>query len=493
MVCSFKNEKVQKRSIANNFVLQFLYRILIYVAPLIVSPYLTRVIGNTGLGIYQYSYTIAYYFVLLSMLGIERYGQRLIATSVSDPIKLRKSFWSLYSLHFCISLVSIILFLLFVFLFVKEDRTIFYIQTVYVASAIFDITWFFQGIEDFKSVVVRNSLIKLFEGIAIFTLVKTADDLWLYSVIASGAWLLGQLAMIPQALRIVKPIGFSKDEVLQHIKPLLVLSIAVIAVSLYTVFDKTLLGIMTTKENVAYYEYSNKIINIPKMIIAVIGTVLFPRACKLAYEGVIVGLKKYMNYSIIATAMIGFASFWGLMATANAIAILYYGKDFAVCGSVIMALSPNILIIELGGILRAQYLIPKQMDKEYTICICLNAAINLVLSIALIPACGIYGAIIGTTAAELFGLIYQMRLSKEVILWKDLCKECFPFCIIGFAMFLILRVLTYFMDMSIINLVIQVVVGTFAFSVMTFAYLMLFRREFGYLLLGKAKSLLHIK
>ena len=332
----------------------------------------------------------------------------------------------------------------------------------------------------------------MFEGIAIFTLVRASEDLWLYTLIASGAWLLGQLAMMPQAVRIVKPIGFTKEEAFEHIKPLLVLSIAVIAVSLYTVFDKTLLGIMTTKENVAYYEYSNKIINIPKMFIAVIGTVLFPRACKLAYEGDYVGLKRYMNYSVIATAMIGFASFWGLMATANAIAILYYGKDFAVCGSVIKALSPNILIIELGGILRAQYLIPKQMDKEYTICICLNAVINLVLSIALIPVLGIYGAIIGTTAAELFGLIYQMRLSKEIILWKDLAKECFPFCIIGLTMFAVLKALNNCMTMTIWNLLIQVIVGAIVFSFLSFLYLMVFRKEFGSLLLKKAKGFLHI-
>ena len=484
---------IKKRSITNNFILQFLYRILIYVSPLVVSPYLTRVIGDKGLGIYQYSYTVAYYFVLFAMLGIEKYGQRLIATSVSDPVKLRKNFWSLYCLHFCISLVSIFLFILLVTFFVRDDKLIFYIQTVYVASAVFDITWFFQGIEDFKSVVIRNSLIKLFEGVAIFTLVKTSNDLWLYTLIASGAWLLGQLAMLPQAFRIAEPIRFSKREVIQHIKPLLILSAAVIAVSLYTVFDKTLLGLMTTKENVAFYEYSNKIINIPKMFIAVIGTVLFPRACKLAYEDDIAGLKKYMTYSVIVTAMIGFVSVWGLMATANAVAIIYYGKDFAVCGTVIKALSPNILIIELGGILRMQYLIPKKKDKEYTICICLNAVINLILSISLIPVCGIYGAIIGTTAAEIFGLVYQMWLSKEVLLWRDLIREIIPFCLIGLIMYLVLMIMDAFMAMSIVTLLLQVITGAVLFFVLTACYLMTFRKDFGSLLLNKAKSVWHLK
>lgn len=109
--------------------------------------------------------------------------------------------------------------------------------------------------------------------------------------------LIGQAIMIPQAVKAVRPIKFTKEDVRKHIKPLLVFSISVIASFMYTVFDKTLLGIMSTKENVAFYEYSNKIVNVPKTIIGVTGTVMFPRACRLAAEGNVAGQKKYIKYT----------------------------------------------------------------------------------------------------------------------------------------------------------------------------------------------------
>ena len=104
---------MKKQSIKKNFLLQFFYQFLILVIPLIMSPYLTRVIGSTGLGIYTYSNSIAYYFVILAMLGISRYGQRVIASSSEDEEKLRKSFWSLFVVHAIFSIISIAFYFIF--------------------------------------------------------------------------------------------------------------------------------------------------------------------------------------------------------------------------------------------------------------------------------------------------------------------------------------------------------------------------------------------
>lgn len=49
---------LKKRSLADNFVFQFFYHVLNYVVPLIITPYITRVIGIKGLGVYQFSRTI---------------------------------------------------------------------------------------------------------------------------------------------------------------------------------------------------------------------------------------------------------------------------------------------------------------------------------------------------------------------------------------------------------------------------------------------------
>ena len=468
---------MQKQSLSKNFIFQFLYQGLILLIPLVLSPYLTRVLQETALGTYTYINSTAYYFVIFAMLGISRHGQRIVSQNVNDELKLRKAFWSLFTLHAAISLLSVVLYFVFILIFVNTDKTIYIIEAIYVASAIFDITWLFYGLENFKSVVIKNAFIKVVEGILIFSLVKYPGDLWIYTLITAAGTFLGQVVMLPQAVKTIRPIKFSKSDISQHIRPLLIFAISVVASTLYTVFDKTLLGLLSTKENVGFYEYSNKIINIPKTIIGVIGTVMFPRACRMAAEGNILGQRKYIKYSFLITSFIGMGSIWGLFAISNLFARLYYGETFSVCGPIIKTMAPLIYVIGIGDIIRTQYMIPNGMDKQFNFCIVLNAVINLILSTALIPVCGIYGAVIGTISAELFGIIYQLILCRKFIRYGDILKSLTPFLIIGFIMFASIKLISPHLPQDIIGLIVEVLFGVVVYCGLSLVYIICFEKD----------------
>lgn len=468
---------MQKQSLSKNFIFQFLYQGLILLIPLVLSPYLTRVLQETALGTYTYINSTAYYFVIFAMLGISRHGQRIVSQNVNDELKLRKAFWSLFTLHAAISLLSVVLYFVFILIFVNTDKTIYIIEAIYVASAIFDITWLFYGLENFKSVVIKNAFIKVVECILIFSLVKYPGDLWIYTLITAAGTFLGQVVMLPQAVKTIRPIKFSKSDISQHIRPLLIFAISVVASTLYTVFDKTLLGLLSTKENVGFYEYSNKIINIPKTIIGVIGTVMFPRACRMAAEGNILGQRKYIKYSFLITSFIGMGSIWGLFAISNLFARLYYGETFSVCGPIIKTMAPLIYVIGIGDIIRTQYMIPNGMDKQFNFCIVLNAVINLILSTALIPVCGIYGAVIGTISAELFGIIYQLILCRKFIRYGDILKSLTPFLIIGFIMFASIKLISPHLPQDIIGLIVEVLFGVVVYCGLSLVYIICFEKD----------------
>ena len=476
---------MKKQSLSKNMIFQFLYQGLILFIPLVLSPYLTRTLQETAIGVYSYTNSIAYYFVILAMLGISRHGQRVISQSSDDEMSLRRNFWSLFTVHVLISIVVLFSYLLFVKLFVREDILIYLIQTFYVASAIFDITWLFYGLENFKSVVVKNTVVKVAECVLIFVLVRSPDDLWKYTLISTVGLLLGQIVMLPQVIKLVPPIRFTLKDVLIHIKPLLVFSISVIAVSLYTVFDKTLLGIMTNKDNVAFYEYSNKIITIPKTMLGVVGTVMFPRACKLAAQGDNEGQRKYINYSFLLTSIIGIGSIMGLCAISNLFAVIYFGSSFAICGYIIIALSPLIFIIGIGDIIRTQYMIPNHLDKQFNICILLNALVNIVLSISLIPIIGIYGAVVGTVSAELFGIVYQFIICRKFIKYRDIVSIAFPFVCFGLIMFLVIKMMQNFLVNGLISLLIEMLVGGFIYAILTIIYLYKCKKELWSMLTSK--------
>lgn len=466
--------EIKAQSAKKNFVFQFLYQVIILVIPLIIAPYLTRTLGDTALGIYSYTYSIAYYFVIFAMLGISRHGQRIIAARRDDKPALRKTFWSLYFVHAAVSVLVILAFIIFALCVGSEYQNIYLIQAVYVASALFDITWLFYGLENFRSVVVKNLIIKIAECICVFCLVKSSSDLWIYTLIMASSACLGQAVMLPQAIGYVKPVKFGWKDIKEHFKPLVVLFVAVIAATLYTVFDRTLLGLMSTKENVAYYEYSNKIINIPKAVIGVICTVMFPRSCACIAKGDIKNAQKYVDYSLHFTCFLGLGAIFGLLGISGLFAVLYYGESFAVCGNVIIALSPNIFIIELGNIVRTQYMIPNHMDKQLNICYIINAALNLVLSIALIPVLGIYGAVIGTIAAELCGIIFQLVLCRKFLPFKKVILTMIPYAVIGAVMFGIIYVLRLYFNVTWWHLILQMVVGGGFYCIACAVYLFCF-------------------
>ena len=479
---------VRKQSISKNFFFQYAYQVLILVIPLVLAPYLSRTLRETALGVFSYANSIAAYFVAMARLGIARHGQRVISENANDDIKLRKSFWSLFTVHVIISVISLLAYIVAVSFFAKSDKTVFLIESIYVASAIFDITWLFYGLENFKSVVIKNTLVKIVECICIFAFVKQPGDLGKYAFINAGGMFIGQAIMIPQAIKAVKPIEFTKEDLKGHIKPLLIFSVSVIASFMYTVFDKTLLGIMSTKESVAFYEYSNKIVNVPQTIIGVTGTVMFPRACRLVAEGNVASQRKYIKYSYFITSFLGMASLFGLVGIADAFSVVYYGEPFRMCGKIMACMSPLVYIVGAGDIIRTQYMIPNHMDKQYNVCIVFNAIINMILSIILIPIIGVYGAVIGSVSAEVFGLLVQTVLCRKFVRVTEILKELAPFVFIGALMLASIKYIDTIWKASLLGLLLaEIGVGGAVYCLLTAIYIFLFRKDIKTSVMNKMK------
>ena len=469
---------MKEQSVKKNLIFQSLYQFLILGVPLIVSPYLTRTLGAKQLGIYTYTNSIAYYFVILAMLGISRHGQRAIAATVYDRIKLRKTFWSLFYVHIFFSLFALICYCICVLFIFTNDKTIFCIQGLYVLSALFDITWLFYGLENFKSVVRKNTFIKILELISIFLFVHKPSDIYIYTFIMTFSILIGQIIMIPQAFQIIKPICVKWNECKQHLKPLLILSISVIAVSLYTVFDKTLLGLMLDMSSVSYYEYANKIISVPKTLLGVLTTVLFPRVCKLAEKDNEEVLKKFFNTSFFFTALLGVGFTSIVIGISRTFAPLYFGINFSKTGNVMIAMSGVIIVVALGDLIRTQLMISKRKDGQFIFCVVINAIVNIVLSVIFIRIIGIYGAVIGSVVAELCGLILETYFCKQDIDIKNTYFEVIPFLFIGLCTVIPMIIIQENMNISFGLFFLQAGIGCLVYCILSVIYVFRFRRKY---------------
>ena len=406
---------MKQTSIKKNFVYNVLYQILTIIIPLITSPYLTRVIGARGLGEYTFTQSYAHYFVLFILLGVNNYGNREIARVQDDKELASKTFSEIYAFQASLLIIVSIVYAISVYFFVPAPKTLYWIQILYVISAGFDINWCCFGLEKFKLTVIRNSIIKITFAMLIFLLIHTPEDIWIYTVLAAGSLLVSQIVVWPFILKEIHIIKPDKANVIKRIKPNLMLFLPVVAVSLYTIMDKLMLGILDAKTEVAFYSYAGSFIEIPETIILALSTVMLPRASKLLYDG-----KDKESFSLLKRSMqfamlFSVGSAFGLTAISQELIPWYYGDAFERCALFAMALTPVIVLTSWNGIIRTQYVIPKGYDKIYLLTVSTGAIVNLVLNYVLIPRISGIGAVIGTVCAQASVCVVQFMLTRKEI------------------------------------------------------------------------------
>lgn len=456
-------------NLKKNFAYQMIYELLVFILPFITSPYISRVIGAEGLGIYSYSYSIAYYFVLFSLLGIKNYGNRAIARARDDQETLDSTFSSLFIVHLIISIIFCVAYVLYI-LIKKENQLYAALQLFYVLSGLFDISWFYFGIEHFKLTVTRNIIIRIINVLCVFLFVKTDNDLWKYCLIMSFGQLISQCSLWIPLKKYVHYIKPTWIDMKVHIKPLIILFIPAIAVSLYKYMDKIMLGMISSKTELGYYENAEKVVNIPTTIIASFGTVMLPKMSNLVATTNNSIVQKYIAISMKYVMWLAFALAFGLAAVGKTFAPIFWGAGFEYSGTIIMYLSLTIPFISFANVIRTQYLIPNERDKSYLISVSIGAIVNFIVNSLLIPKQGAIGAAIGTICAEItVCLIQTFAVRKELSIYEYFKNFKF-FIIVGLGMFVIVYYIGDYLELSVLSVLVQVLTGVLVYTGITIIY-----------------------
>ncbi len=456
-------------SLKKNFAYNMFYQILTIALPLITAPYVSRILGAEGVGVYSYTYSVANYFMFFAMLGISNHGNRSIASAVKSKHELSKCFINNYCIQLCSGIIAALSYIFYITVFPVENRSCAIIQGLVVVSGILDINWFFWGLEEFKLTVVRNTVCKLASLICIFLFVRSRDDLWIYVLIMSSTALLSQLLLwrfLVKRIELQKP---SCQEIKVNIRPVIILFLPILAYSLYRVTDKIMIGAFSTMIEVGYYDNAEKILNIPIGIITALGNVMLPRISNLLSEGNIKAQTRYIKLSFLFVSLVEGSLCFGIAAVSDVFVPLYYGDEFVQTSWILEILIFTALISGWANVIRTQYLIPTRKDNIYVISMLVAAAINFVLNWIFIPEYGAMGALIGTVSAELIILFIQMISVRNEFKWHSLISENIFYIISGVIMCGVVRFIGNIVNVgSLLKLVIEVVVGVVVYFLLAF-------------------------
>ena len=421
-------------SIIKNYLYNTIYQIISMLIPLITMPYLTRVFDPQQLGLNSLSLSIANYFMLFGVLGMHMYGNRQIAYVRDNKEKLAKTFWSLYTVQLATSTISLIIYYIFIYYFTSVNRDIYLIQGLNIISVIIDISWLFMGLEDFKKVVIRNSFARLVGLACIFIFIKSSDDLLLYALLTVVVNIISILLMWFYVPRYVGKIVIDKKIVKKTIRPLLRLFLPQIATQVYTLLARTLVGFLSTNDQVIFYDYSQKIVNMVLAMITSIGVVLLPRVSNIIGNGKKEEVPKIIEKTFKIVSYLAIPMAIGLMCVSKILVSWFLDPKYLLVGQLTAWTSLIIIAVSWANIIGVQYLIATKQENKYTLSIIIAAVVNLIMNLFLIPKNGAAGAIISLIAAEYIGIVIQLILVRNQLPVKRMILSIVKYIIVSVIM-----------------------------------------------------------
>lgn len=452
-----------QESVSKNYIFSLLYQLVNIIIQVITLPYVARILGAEGVGIQSYTNSVVSIFSIIGVLGINWYGQRNIARVMDDKEKKTLLFveLSLFKIINCTVVLSVYIG----YLLVNSKYLIFGLaQIVLYVGNMLDISWYFQGIEKFKIVAIRNCFVKIIGIVLIFSLVKEKEDVLLYILILSLSTLIGNLALWLRLKNELVAINIKMINIKRHFKDVLYYFIPTVATSVYLLMDKAMIGaFLDSADENGYYEQAVQILNMIKTLFLSYNSVMVSRMTFLFKNNKQQEIKFWLDRTMNLFSYLSYAMFFGLIMVCGDFITLYYGQGNEKTEMILYAFSASIIFVSLSSMLESHIITPIDARRKGNVIVTFGALINLIINFILIPKLGAYGAAIASSFAEGAIAIGYIIVSKKFFTVTEMIKLTYKKIISGLIMYVC--IMNFNIDNAILNIILKVVVGFLVYNV----------------------------
>ncbi len=459
---------MSKKSIKKNYLYNASYQTLVLLAPLITTPYVSRVLGPDNIGHYSFVKSIVSYFALVAALGITTYGRREVSYVQDNAAELNRRFWETKILQIITS--SVVLFVYAIFVAFQSDRALYLALVFDILFVLTDVTWYFQGIEDFGKIVIRNAVIKVVNIIFIFLMVKTRNDLVLYAVGNSAFLMLGNLIMWPNLIKNIGLPHWSRIRPFHDIGTVFSLFVPTVAIEVYTVLDKTMIGVITGDNfQNGYYEQAVKIAKVAMTIVTAVGPVIGSRIGRLFFDGEASSMHSLMYKGYRLVWAIGTPICFGLIGTSSNFIPWFLGSGYDEVVGLLHILSFLILAIGINN-LTGCYLIVTKRERFYSFSVIVGAVLNFLLNSLFIPKYRAFGASIASISAETAIAIVQLLYVRKELSIKTILRSGIIYWFGSGIMTCFVLFAKRFLPQSILGTGILIIIGALNYVLILFLF-----------------------
>lgn len=464
-----------KQGLKANFVYNFIGQILVLLVPLITTPYLARVLHETGNGQISYAASIISYFTLFSSLGFDTYGQRKVAAHQDDKDLKSKVFWEITLLKCVSTAIALVVFVAVFFSvgFGERYNTLILILSVQIIAIPFDIQFLFRGDEDFRIIAIRSIIIKLVGLVCIFLFVKEESDTWVYALCLSVSTLGANLTMWPAAVRRIKFANYGKICLKPHLKPAILIFLPILATTIYSVFDKTMIGLMA--QNPDYengcYDQAYKLNSVALLLVTLISSVMMSRNSHDYQTNDFESLRRHLHASARYVWMMGIPLIVGFSVMSANLTSWYLGDGYSEVPILLQIMSVRFIASGLGELLGTQFFFAIGKEKFPCIAAFTGAALNVLLNSFLIPRYGALGAAIATAICEVSVtvLLAVFAYRFHYMSYGVILRSCWKYVVSALVMFVPIYFMQNWLGNGIWYFIAITLTGIIVYALMLFA------------------------
>jgi len=408
----------EKKIVLGNFLSLSSLQGINYLLPVIVLPYLIRVIGLEKFGLIAFAQSFAQYFMILTDYGFSLSATREISLCHEEKKKICAIFSSVMTVKIILAILSFLILLVminFVPRF-KHDWLIFIFSFgAVIGNSLFPV-WFFLGTEKMNYITRINIVGGIIYALSIFIFVKAPGDYLYIPLLNSLLFLITGVIGLYIVFKKFKVefIFQTYGKIKQELKTGWDIFISIMAINSYTTTRIFAVGLLTNNTFTGYYSIAEKIANLVQTFpLTSFSQAMYPRLSNIFAKNKTRALKimRKIQYSTTSAFTI-------------VIPILFLAAPWIV--SIICGIEYKEITITLRLLLLSVFFIGANNFKVQFLLVCaradLYAKIHVAAALVGLPLIFLFinsfsylGAAIATIIIEMGIFILTFKIAEKII------------------------------------------------------------------------------
>jgi PST family polysaccharide transporter len=374
-----------------------------YLIPMLLLPYLVRVLGVSQYGLVAFSQSIAQYFIIATDYGFNYSATRQIALHRHDPGEVSRIFYGVMAIKMALVVAGAAIMgsaVIFVPRLRADSGIYLAAYVAVIGSALFPV-WLFQGMERMQFISIITGISKLASAASVVLLVHSRQDAFLATLLQSFGWVIAGLIGVTFGIRkfSLRPVLPDRKSIVAMLHDGRHLFVSTAAITLYTNTNVFLVGAIAGNTEAGYFSLADRFIRAVTGLAFPVIQATYPRVVRMMADSRDHALA-FIRKLIVRVAIIAFAVGVAILALARPIAHVTFGRDALAVVPVIRLAALFPLVATLSAMLGMLVLIPFGFEKIQSQMLMGAGVLNVLVASLLIRSQGAIGGVLSMILIE---------------------------------------------------------------------------------------------